>query len=260
LVKGSAKRCFATPPMDRPSRPQRGLAELPVSVKLEVCQEPSEACAELICAVAAEGGHLVMTGGRTPRAAYETAAASGVDWSRATLWFGDERCVAPSDELSNYRLVKESLLDRLAGREPTVHRMQGELGPDAAADSYERELAAAGPPEFDLVLLGLGPDGHLASLFPSQASLSVRERLVIGVHKAGLEPFVPRVSMTLPILGSGKRVVFLVSGQSKAGAVAAAFGPDAKPDPRVPASMLPPFASEVTVLLDPAAATGVPSS
>jgi 6-phosphogluconolactonase len=136
--------------------------------------------------------------------------------------------------------------------------MEGELGPDAAAESYERELAAAGPPELDLVLLGLGPDGHLASLFPNQRSLSVRERRVVGVHEAGLEPFVPRVSMTLPVLGSGKRVVFLVTGQSKAGAVAAAFGPDAKPDPRVPASMLAPFAAEITVLLDPAAATGVP--
>jgi 6-phosphogluconolactonase len=232
---------------------------LPVPVKLEVCENPAQACAELLCSIAAEGGHMVMTGGSTPRVAYETAAASGVDWSGATLWFGDERCVAPSDELSNYGMVKESLLDRLSGAQPTVHRMEGELGPDAAAESYERELAAAGPPEFDLVLLGLGPDGHLASLFPNQPSLSVRERLVIGVHEAGLEPFVPRVSMTLPVLGSGKRVVFLVSGQSKAGAAAAAFGPDAKPDPRVPASMLAPFASEITVLLDPPAATGVPS-
>lgn len=232
---------------------------MPVPVKLEVSENPAQACAELLCATAAEGGHLVMTGGGTPRGAYETAAASGVDWSRATLWFGDERCVAPNDELSNYRMVKESLLDRLSGPQPTVHRMQGELGPDAAAESYERELAAAGPPELDLVLLGLGPDGHLASLFPRQATLSVRERLVVGVHRAGLEPFVPRVSMTLPVLGGGKKVVFLVSGQSKAGAVAAAFGPDAKPDPRVPASMLAPFASEITVLLDPAAATGVPS-
>jgi 6-phosphogluconolactonase len=232
---------------------------LPVPVKLEVCENPAQACAELLCSIAAEGGHLVMTGGSTPRVAYEMAAASGVDWSGATLWFGDERCVAPSDELSNYGMVKESLLDRLSGGQPTVHRMEGELGPDAAAESYERELAAAGPPEFDLVLLGLGPDGHLASLFPNQPSLSVRERLVVGVHEAGLEPFVPRVSMTLPVLGSGKRVVFLVSGQSKAGAAAAAFGPDAKPDPRVPASMLAPFASELTVLLDPPAATGVPS-
>lgn len=232
---------------------------MPVPVNLKVSENPAQACAELLCSAAGQGGHLVMTGGGTPRDAYEIAAASGVDWSGATLWFGDDRCVAPTDELSNYGMVKQSLLDRLPGAQPTVHRIQGELGPDAAAEAYERELAAAGPPQLDLVLLGLGPDGHLASLFPNQPSLSVRERLVVGVHKAGLEPFVPRVSMTLPILGSGKGIVFLVSGQSKAGAVAAAFGPDAKPDPRVPASMLAPFASEITVLLDPAAATGVPS-
>lgn len=231
-----------------------------MAVQLEVSKDPASVCAELLCAAARKGGHLVMTGGATPRPAYETAAAGGVDWGGATLWFGDERCVEPSDELSNYGMVKESLLDRLSGRQPAVHRIEGELGPRAAAEAYERDLAAAGPPEFDVVLLGLGPDGHIASLFPNQASLSARERLVIGVPKAGLEPFVPRVSMTLPLLGSGKRVVFLVSGESKAGAVAAAFGPDAKPDPRVPASMLPPFAGEITVLLDPAAATGVPGS
>jgi 6-phosphogluconolactonase len=157
-------------------------------------------------------------------------------------------------------MVKESLLERLSDAPPTVYRIEGELGPDEAAASYERALDAAGAPEFDLVLLGLGPDGHTASLFPRQQTLSERDRRVIGVHEAGLEPFVPRVSMTFPVLGGGKRVVFLVSGNSKAGAVAAAFGPDAKPDPRVPASMLPPFASDVTVLLDSAAATGVPSS
>ena len=210
-------------------------------------------------AVASAGGHLVLAGGGTPRAAYESAAARQADWSGATVWFGDERCVPPEDERSNFGIVKGSLLDRLSGAAPDVRRMQGELGPDAAAEAYAHQLSDAGPPEFDLVLLGLGPDGHIASLFPGQQSLAVRERLVLGVHEAGLEPFVPRVTLTLPALGGGKRVVFLVSGQSKAGAVAAAFGPDAKPDPRVPASMLPPFASEVTVLLDQAAATGVPS-
>lgn len=231
-----------------------------MAVELQISDDPAKACAELIVATARDGGHIVMTGGTTPRAAYEVAAGSGVDWSHATLWFGDERCVPPTDELSNYGMVKESLLDRLSGGQPAVHRMEGELGPDAAAEAYERDLVSAGPPEFDLLLLGLGPDGHIASLFPGQSSLSERERLVLGVHEAGHEPFVPRVTMTFPLLGGAKRVVFLVSGQSKAGAVAAAFGPDAKPDPHVPASMLPPFASSITVLLDPAAATGVPSS
>ena len=230
-----------------------------MTVELRVCEDPAESCADLLVAAALEGGQLVLAGGGTPRAAYQAAAARQGDWSGATVWFGDERCVEPNDERSNFRMVTEALLDRLSGGEPGVHRVRAELGASDAADAYERELQAAGPPEFDLVLLGLGPDGHTASLFPHQPSLLERERLVVGVEEAGLEPFVPRVTLTLPVLGGGRHVVFLVSGQSKAGAVAAAFGPDAKPDPRVPASLLPPFASQVTVLLDDAAATGVPS-
>jgi 6-phosphogluconolactonase len=172
-----------------------------------------------------------------------------------TLWFGDERCVPPTDERSNYRMANEALLSRIAAH--SIHRIQGELGHVEAADAYDHDLRVAGPPEFDLMLLGLGPDGHLASLFPGQDTLSERSRLAVGVPEAGLEPFVSRVSMTLPMLASSKRIVFLVSGESKAGAVAAAFGPEAHPDQKVPASMLPPLAGDVTVLLDPAAASEV---
>ena len=230
-----------------------------MAVTLQVSDDPAEACAELIAAAVRERGHLVLAGGSTPRAAYEAVAAKDNDWTGTTVWFGDERCVLPEDERSNFRMVKESLLDRVSGA-PSVHRIEGELGPDEAAASYERALTDAGRPDFELVLLGLGPDGHTASLFPRQSALSERERSVVGVREAGHEPFVPRVTMTFPALAAGRRVVFLVSGESKAAAVSAAFGPDAKPDPKVPASMLAPFASEVTVLLDQAAAIGVPSS
>lgn len=229
-----------------------------MAVELRVCDDPASECAQLLLKTASEGGHLVLAGGSTPRVAYEIAAAGDGSWRQATVWFGDERCVDPDDERSNFRLVKHSLLDRLSGQEPAVHRIQGELGAFGGADAYERELRAAGPPEFDLVLLGLGPDGHTASLFPDQPTLSERDRLAVAVPEAGLEPFVPRVTLTFPTLGGGRQIVFLVSGEEKAGAVAAAFGPDAKPDPHVPASMLSPFASEVTVLLDRAAASGVP--
>ena len=104
------------------------------------------------------------------------------------------------------------------------------------------------------MLLGIGPDGHTASLFPDQPSVQEHSRLVVGVPEAGLEPFVPRISLTFPALGHAERVVFLVSGAAKADAVARAFGPGAKPDPHIPASLVPEFAEEVTVLLDPAAA------
>jgi len=104
------------------------------------------------------------------------------------------------------------------------------------------------------VLLGIGPDGHCASLFPDQPTLSEQSRMVVGVEEAGLEPYVPRVSFTLRAIAKGKQVVFLASGESKARAVAAAFGGNAVADPHVPSSLVVPLAKELTVLLDPAAA------
>jgi 6-phosphogluconolactonase len=231
-------------------------------VEIEVVDDPGRACAAMLVGVAASGGHIVLTGGSTPRAAYgefvDAVRTVGVDVSGSTMWFGDERCVAPDDERSNYALAKAAMFDRLddAGL-PTIHRMKGELGPADGAIDYERQLVEAGSPRFDLVLLGIGSDGHCASLFPDQASLSERSRPVVGVEEAGLEPFVPRVTMTLPRLTQARQVVFLVTGESKAEAIAAAFGPHAKPDPHVPSSLVAPLAKDVKVLLDPAAAAGL---
>ena len=222
---------------------------------LRVLPDPAAVCAELLLAAASAGGQLVLAGGATPRPAYERAAADPVKWRTATVWFSDERCVSPKDARSNYRMVRTALLSRLHGGDcPEVHRIQGELGPREAADEYERRLRGAGPPRFDLVLLGLGADGHTASLFPGQESLHERERLAVGIERSGQPPFVPRVSLTLPALSLSRRVIFLVTGAEKAGAVAAAFGANAQPDPRVPASMLAPRVGEVLVLLDAAAA------
>ena len=229
-----------------------------MSVRLDVLADPAAACAEMIVATAQAGGHIVLTGGGTPRTAYEQAASSRDAWRSATLWFGDERCVAPDDELSNYKLANDALFERLGDARPTVHRMRGELGPEAGADDYERQLLDSGQPRFDLLLLGLGPDAHIASLFPDQPTLSERSRLVVGVKQAAHEPFVPRISLTLKALAWAQSIVFLVSGESKADAVAAAFGPEANPDPHVPASLLPSLADEVTVLLDEAAASRIP--
>ena len=230
-----------------------------MSLQIEVLEDPARACSAMLLSAVLGGGDVVVTGGSTPRPAYEELAravrAVGHDLRNSTLWFSDERCVPPDDELSNYRLVKQSLLDPLSDLpRPAVRRIRGELGPSEAADAYERELDEAGEPEFALALLGLGPDGHLASMFPDQPSLSERSRMVLGVEEAGLEPLVPRVTLTLPALANTEQVVFLVTGADKADAVAAAFGPDAEPDPHVPASMLVPLAKELTVLLDPPAA------
>ena len=208
-----------------------------MSVVIEIVDDPARACAAMMITAAVGGGQIVLTGGSTPKLAYQefvdAVKSVGLDLSRTTFWLGDERCVGPDDERANYRMIEESLLDALAGpTQPTMHRIQGELGPDRGADDYQRVLIEAGRPIFDLVLLGIGPDGHCASLFPGQPTLRERSRLVVGVPEAGLEPFVPRVSLTISALTAGPQIVFLATGESKADAVADAFGPDAKPDPR----------------------------
>jgi 6-phosphogluconolactonase len=233
-----------------------------MSVALEILDDPARGCAALMVGAALGDGHIVLTGGSTPRTAYghfvEAVHTVGIDLRNTTLWMGDERCVEPDDERSNFRMIKESLLDPLGSEnQPVFHRMKGELGPDEGAADYERALREAGPPELDLVLLGIGPDGHCASLFPGQDTLSERSRLVVGVPEAGLEPFVPRISLTLPALTGGRHVAFLATGESKATAIAGAFGPDAHPDPAIPSSLLAPEAKLISVLTDRAAAAGL---
>jgi 6-phosphogluconolactonase len=226
--------------------------------ELRVVDDPARECADAILETARAGGDIVLTGGSTPKHAYELAAAEPAAFGHATLWFGDERCVPPDDERSNYRMVKAALLDPLAaaGVDPECHRMAGEGGPEVAALNYARVLEEAAPPAFHLLLLGVGPDGHIASMFPGQDSLAERHRLVVGVPEAGLEPFVPRVTLTFPALARAERVLVLVTGEAKAEAVARAFGPDAAPTPEVPASLLAGVVAPgaLTVLLDAAAA------
>ncbi len=170
--------------------------------QIEVLDDPAAAVGDLMAQTAAAGRHIVLTGGSTPRAAYEHAAALGADWSRATFWFGDERCVPPDHEHSNYGMAEKALLAHI---EPAaVHRMKGELGPEAGAADYERQLRTVfgdeGVPRLDLVLLGLGPDAHCASLFPGDSALGETERLVTGVEVPGMAPLVPRITFTLPPL------------------------------------------------------------
>ena len=230
-------------------------------MEVKVLDDPAQACAEMLCEAAEAGAHIALTGGSTPRIAYERAAAMGADWSRAKLWFGDERCVPPADELSNYRLAKDALLDRLpplGGGGPEVHRMRGESGPHAGADDYALELRDAlgeHAPRLDVVLLGLGPDAHVASLFPGHATLDVRDRTVVGEEVAGHEPFVPRISMTLPVLCAGRRIVFLVTGEGKADAVDRSFSHGREPSHDAPGSLVRPTNGELTLLLDAAAAS-----
>ena len=218
-------------------------------------ENPAEVVARMLVDAASAGGDVVLTGGSTPKLAYEIASRAGADWSNATVWFSDERCVPPESGLSNFRMANEALLGRLdRGVRPTVMRMEGELGPDAGSASYEASVRErmGSEPRWDLLLLGLGPDAHCASLFPGKPELDERSRLVTGVELAGMEPQVPRVSLTLPALNSGRLTVFLVTGADKAQAVARAFG--ATPDTSSPAAFVRPGAGELLVVLDPAAA------
>ena len=219
-------------------------------------EDPASACAELLAEAARSGGNIALTGGSTPKRAYGLAADLGADWSRAKLWWGDERCVPPDDEQSNYRLAKESLLDLLPDEgSPQVHRIPAERGPHVGADDYERELRQTlgeQLPRLDFILLGLGPDAHVASIFPGKPAVRERGRAVVGVEEAGLEPFVPRITLTLPVLNAGREVVFLVAGEDKAEAVARAFG--GEPSPDAPASLVRPEDGTLTLLLDHAAA------
>jgi 6-phosphogluconolactonase len=211
-------------------------------MNIEVLDDPAEAVADVL--VRADGD-IVITGGSSPQRAYELAAARRADWSGVTVWFTDERCVPPDHEFSNFAMVDRALFSRLE-RPPKVRRMEGELGPEQGAAAYAALLGD--DPSLDLVLLGLGPDAHIASLFPNRPEKHVKDRLVVGVPEAGMEPFVPRISLTLPAIAAARQKVFLVTGESKAEAVRRAFGDP--PDPDSAAAHIRP----VTVFLDPAAA------
>jgi 6-phosphogluconolactonase len=226
---------------------------------IEIVADPAASAAERIAAVVEHGGQMALAGGSTPRRAYELLAAKDLDWSGCEVWLGDDRCVPPDHEHSNYKMVSEELVDRLpiCHRPPGWHRIRGELGPGAAADAFEAELRAAfaadaAVPVFDLVLLGIGPDAHTASLFPNDPALGERERWAVGVPVPGMAPLVPRVTWTLPVLDAAREVLFLIAGADKADAVARAFG-DA-PGPDAPASLVRPARGSLTVLLDAAAA------
>ena len=210
----------------------------------QVSDDPAGAAVALLEAAT---GHLCITGGSTPKKAYERLAARRADWSGIDFWFTDERCVPPDHEHSNFRMANEALLNRADGA--TVHRMRGELGPNEGAADHEREYQAAGAPAFDLILLGMGPDAHICSLFPGDDALAERERPVVGVETPGMAPLVSRITFTLTVVNASRRIVFLVTGEDKADAVARAFS--GRKDPMAPASLVE---GEVTVLLDEGAA------
>jgi 6-phosphogluconolactonase len=197
----------------------------------------------MLAAAGRAGRHVALSGGSTPRRAYELAAELEPDWSPAEVWWADERCVPPDDERSNYRLAREALLDRLAVPPRAVHRILGERAPHEAARRYDDDLRGV---TLYLVLLGIGADGHTASLFPHHEALEEEERLALAVER----PDVARVTLTPPPLRAARHIVFLVVGEEKAEAVGHAFAEET--DPGTPASLI--RGERTTAVLDREAA------
>jgi 6-phosphogluconolactonase len=202
--------------------------------------------------------HLALSGGTTPGRTYELLGAKPQELDGVDVWFADERCVAPDDEESNYRLAAQTLLAP-AGIEPArVHRMEGEAGPHEGARRYAEELgrqlprADTSPPDvpvLDLIVLGIGPDGHVASLFPGAATLDAGEEAVcLGVEDSPKPP-PERITLSLAVLRAARECLLLATGASKADAVSAMLG---EPSRHVPASLL--RRERLTMIVDDAAA------
>ena len=225
-------------------------------------ESAAQAAAELLAALITEAqtargvAHVAVAGGNTPRRTYELlgpllANAADIEW-----WFGDERCVPADDPDSNFRLITETLLRTPAIPADRVHHIRGELDPTEAADRYAAELRGTVPlddnglPQLDVAFLGLGEDGHTASLFPGDPALEIRDRLAVPVVAAKPPP--NRITLTLPVLQAARATVILATGAGKRDAVARVL---AGPNPATPASLLD--ASSLTLVLDEAAAPAV---
>ena len=229
----------------------------------DVAREAAELFVRRNQAAKASGRFTVaLSGGSTPRAFHSLLAAppyrDQVDWSITQFYWGDERCVAPDDPESNFRMARETLLDNVPLRDAQIHRIHSELDdPAAAAKLYEDELrqefALSGGtlPRIDLVFLGIGPDGHTASLFPHTAALSVRDRLVVANYVPKLSTW--RITLTAPVLNAATTVAFLVAGADKADALSAVL--DGPPDPeQYPSQMIAPTTGDLLWVVDDAAA------
>ena len=206
-------------------------------------EQAARTAAELLAAAARRGGHIAFSGGSTPRRAYQLAGELEPDWAAVDAWLGDERCVPPDDDRANVRLLNETLVAS-AARPPVIHPVDTNLEPDEAAALYDSALIGVG---FQLVLLGLGPDGHTASLFPDAPSLDERQALAVAAE-AGLEPWVDRVTLTIAALETTRELVFLAVGADKADAARRAFGEP--PSRSTPASLVRSAGGDTLAILD----------
>ena len=207
--------------------------------------------------IAARGRFTIaLAGGSTPRPIYaRLAAADPIDWGKVHVFFSDERCVPPDDAASNHRMAREALLDHVPLPPANIHRMHGEEDPALAAFAYEQELQAvfgAGPvPAFDLICLGLGEDGHTASLFPGTAALREQERWVVAQYVAVALAW--RVTFTPALINAARHVLFLVEGAGKSETLRRVLAGPYQPDV-LPSQLIQPISGQVHWLADAAAA------
>jgi 6-phosphogluconolactonase len=208
---------------------------------------------------------IALSGGSTPRELHLRLAspplAEQIDWSRVHVFFGDERCVPPDDPQSNYRMAEETLLSRVPIPREQIHRMRGELPPEEAAADYEhqlREFFKDEPPRLDLILLGMGDNGHTASLFPGLQAVHEQHRWVVAEYVAEVGMW--RITLTPSVINLAREVLFLVAGAAKASMLREVLEGPYAPDER-PAQIVRPSPGEVIWLVDaPAAAKLSPPS
>jgi 6-phosphogluconolactonase len=233
----------------------------------------ARAAAELVVnaakeATAARGAfHFALSGGSTPKALYALLAQepfrSRIDWSKVQIWFGDERCVPPDHADSNYRMARESMLATLALPESQVHRIRGEADPDAEAERFADEMKrsiplANGVPVFDLALLGMGTDGHTASLFPGTGAVLVRDRVALAVMPgAYVKPQVRRVSVSAPVLQETRSLLLLIAGADKTDVLVEVYSGAIDLDKR-PLQLVRQAKGDVRWFVDEAAAAKLP--
>jgi 6-phosphogluconolactonase len=221
-------------------------------------------------AAAARGrARIAISGGGTPKSAFELLAdpaqpfRAAMPWDKLDLFWVDERCVPPGDPDSNYRMTRLSLLDHIALAPAQIHRMEGELAPEVAAARYEAELRSsfrlegAETPRFDLIALGMGPDGHTASLFPHTAALHEVTRLAVANHVQNKDAW--RVTLTWPVINNGASVFFLIAGADKAQILSQVMTGPRDPE-RLPSQLIAPAGGILTLLLDKAAASELPAT
>ncbi|MDQ2869870.1 MAG: 6-phosphogluconolactonase [Acidobacteriota bacterium] len=227
--ESEAKTLRTSLPLEAPPRFETrvlpGTAELAEAAAREFQAAAGEA-------IAARGRFRVaLSGGSTPRLLHQRLTRApfrrGIDWKRIQFFFGDERCVPPDSDRSNYRMAAETLFAPLDVSEGQIHRIRGEAPPKKAAEEYRRvidsEVAGeGGRRRFDMILLGLGPDGHTASLFPGTLALDEKDRSAVANWIPKLREW--RITLTYPVLDAARRVIFLVSGEEKASPAAAIIG------------------------------------